>query len=132
MTNQRLTMTQDDIATTLAGLAAALAVLVPIVPRLYARIKRDNKVDGSDEAALKHLDAAVAHWKGLYETAWKQIAKERELRELAERRTTATVMEVEELRGEVAALRRQIEHLTTTVKHYQSAPIPGAGVAPTA
>lgn len=116
--------TGQSLYTILAGIAAGIATLAAVLPRIYSKVKRDNKADGTDEAALAHVDAAVAHWKTLYETAWAQVGKERALRERAEERTVATVAEVENLRGEVAALRRQVEHLTSVIQHYQS--VPGA------
>ena len=110
------------IGTIAAGLLAALAILY----RGFGKLRRGNQQDGTDVETLKALDAAVAHWRSLYETAWKQVGKERELREQAEARATNAFSEIENLRGEVAALRREIEHLTATVHHYQTA----AGSAP--
>ena len=100
-----------------AGVLAALAILY----RGFGKLRRDNQQDGTDVETLKALDAAVLHWRRLYETAWKQVGRERELRELAETRATSAFSEIESLRGEVAALRREIEHLTATVHHYQTA-----------
>lgn len=107
--------------TILGTIAAGVVVIAGMLYRGFGKLRRDNQVDGTDIETLKALDSAVAHWRGLYETAWKQVAKERELREVAETRASAAFSEIENLRGEVAALRREIEHLTATVKHYQTA-----------
>ena len=90
-----------------AGVLAALAVLY----RGWAKLRHDNQKDSTDIETLKALDAAVAHWRGLYEVAWKQVGKERELREHAEARATMAFEEIEKLRSEVAALRREVEKL---------------------
>lgn len=104
------------------AIAGGVLVIIAVVYRGFAKLRRDNQKDGTDVETLKALDAAVVHWRGLYETAWAQVAKERELREKAEARATTTWLEVESLRSEVAALRREIEYLTATVQHAKGAP----------
>lgn len=91
-----------------AGVLAAVAVLY----RGYNKLRRDNQQDGTDLETLRALDSAVNHWRSLYETAWAQVAKERMLREAAELRVASAFSEIEKLRGEVAALRREVEKLT--------------------
>lgn len=112
----------EDVGTLIGTIAGGILVVIAVVYRGFAKLKRDNQVDGTDVETLKALDAAVLHWRTLYETAWKQVAKEREMRERAESRASQTLQEVESLRSEVAALRREIEHLSATVQHYQTAP----------
>lgn len=120
--------TGQTLYTLIASIAAGIAVLVPVVPRIYSTLRRDNKRDRTEEAGLRVIERAVEiAVKRANESeaaAWRQAAKERELRELAEARTSTTMSEVENLRGEVAKLRRQIEHLTSVIQHYQS--VPGA------
>ena len=113
----RLGMENDG--TLLGTIAGGLLVIVAVVYRGFAKLKRDNQVDGTEAETLRMLDAAVLHWRTLYETAWKQVAKERELRERAEQRHTQALEEIEALRSEVAALRREIEQLTDTVRQHK-------------
>lgn len=118
---ERIGMDTND-GTLIGAIAAGVTVIVGALYRGVGKLRRDNQQDSTDAETLKALDAAVLHWRSLYETAWKQVAKERELREHAESRASAAFSEIEMLRSEVAALRREIEHLTATVKHYQTAP----------
>lgn len=94
-----------------AGITAAVAILYT----LWNNLKKTGQESETEVEALKLVQAAVEHWKGLYDVAWAQVVKERELRELAETRAAAAVQEVEGLRSEVAALKRQIEQLTAKV-----------------
>lgn len=115
-------MIDTNDGTLLGAIGAGAVAILATLYRGFGKLRRDNQQDGTDVETLRALDAAVLHWRTLYETAWKQVGKERELRELAETRTTAAFSEIENLRGEVASLRREIEHLSATLQHYQSAP----------
>lgn len=94
-----------------AGILAALGILYT----LWGNLRKNGQVAETETDALKMVSAAVEHWKGLYDTAWAEAKKERELRLAAEQRASLAVQEVEGLRTEVAALRRQIEHLTAQI-----------------
>lgn len=119
---ERMGMLESNDGTIAGAIAAGVTIIVAVLYRGFGILRRDNQQDGTDVETLRALDAAVLHWRNLYETAWKQVARERELRELAETRAAAAFSEIEKLRGEVAMLRREIEHLTATVQHYQTAP----------
>lgn len=94
-----------------AGVTAAVAILYT----LWNNLRTSGQAADTETDALKMVSAAVEHWKGLYEVAWEQVKKERELREAAERRSQMAVEEVEGLRSEVATLRREIERLTAQI-----------------
>lgn len=65
----------------------------------------------ADTSSLELMGAAVAHWKGLHDEAWAQVKQERKLRAEAEDRLARALTDIEKLRSEVAALRREIEQL---------------------
>ena len=111
---ERIGMEPND-GTLLGAIAGGLLVVIAVVYRGYSKLRHDNQIDGTEAETLRMLDAAVLHWRTLYETAWKQVAKERELREKAEARTSAAFAEIENLRAEVAALRREVEKLTAAL-----------------
>lgn len=94
-----------------AGLTAAVAILYT----LWGNLRKNSAETDTETEALRLVSAAVEHWKGLYDVAWEQVGKERQLREAAEQRGQLAVQEVEGLRSEVAELRRQIEHLTAQI-----------------
>ncbi|QUN28694.1 hypothetical protein KB879_01595 [Cupriavidus sp. KK10] len=104
-----------DIGAVLGTIAGTLVVGSALIFRAWTRLKLDHQIGSSEEAALKTLTAAVENWKGLYETAWQQVVKERELRESAEHRATETTRELEELRAQVAELKREVQRLTVAV-----------------
>ena len=95
-----------------AGIVAALAILYT----LWGKLNVSRTEADVDSDTLKLVGAAVEHWRNLYEVAQGQVLSERALREAAERRGAAAVAQVEDLRGEVATLRREIERLTAMVK----------------
>lgn len=97
-----------------ASITAGLVVLY----NLWGKMRTERAGDDTETEALKTVRAAVEQWKTLSDTAWAQVSKEREMRLAAEQRASLAVQEVEGLRGEVASLRREIEHLTATVAAY--------------
>lgn len=97
--------------TVAAGLTAAVAILYT----LWGNLRKNGQEAVTEGDALKMAAAAIEQWKSLYDVAWDQVKKERALREMAESRSATAVQEVEGLRGEVAALKRQIEHLTAQI-----------------
>lgn len=104
-----------DIGAVLGTIAGTLVVGSALIFRAWTRLKLDHQIGSSEEAALKTLTAAVENWKSLYETAWMQVTKEREMREAAEKRATETTRELEELRAQVAELKREVQRLTVAV-----------------
>jgi len=98
-----------------AGVTAAVAILYT----LWGNLRKSGQAAETETDALKMVSAAVEHWKGLYEVAWEQVKKEREMRMSAELRAQTAVEEVEGLRSEVATLRREIERLTAMVSTMQ-------------
>jgi beta-phosphoglucomutase-like phosphatase (HAD superfamily) len=108
-------MVFKDIGAVLGTIAGTLVVGSALIFRAWSRLKLEHQIGTTEEAALKTLAAAVENWKGLYDTAWAQVVKERELREAAENRATATMHELEELRAQVAELKREVQRLTVAV-----------------
>lgn len=98
-------------------IAAGLAAAVGILYRAWSRLRLGNTSDNTDSQTLRMLSAAVEHWKGLYDTAWEQVKKERQMREEAEARVVSVVEKMELLRDEVATLRREVEALTYQLQH---------------
>ncbi|WP_454737580.1 hypothetical protein [Cupriavidus necator] len=108
-------MVFKDIGAVLGTIAGTLVVGSALIFRAWSRLKLDHQIGTSETAALKTLSAAVENWKGLYETVWAQVIKEREMRESAEKRASETTRELEELRGQVAELKREVQRLTDAV-----------------
>ena len=106
-----------QLGTYVATVAGGIVVLVGIIVRGWSALKRSSQQDTTDADTLKLLQAAVDHWKTLYDAAWAQVKKERELREVAEARTQGITAEVEELRKQVATLERKIDMLQATFPH---------------
>lgn len=104
-----------DIGTVLGTIAGALVVGSALIFRAWTRLKLDHQIGSSEEAALRTLNAAVENWRSLYEHASMQVVKEREMREAAELRAMDTTRELEELRGQVAELKREVQRLTEAV-----------------
>lgn len=104
-----------DIGTVLGTIAGTLVVGSALIFRAWTRLKIEHQIGNSEEAALKTLTAAAESWKGLYETAWKQVGQEREMREAAERYASETMRELEDLRAQVAELKREVQRLTDAV-----------------
>jgi len=100
----------DMVITILVSLLTGLGA----VYLAWKRIIKMGTQTTSDISTLKLIDAAVAHWKELHEEAWEQVKAERERREKAETRLQLALDQIESLRSEVAALRRDIEKLTAT------------------
>jgi hypothetical protein len=108
-----------DIGTVLGTIAGALLVGSALIFRAWTRLKVDHQIGTSETAALKTLSAAVENWRALYDVAWQQVTKERELREAAEQRARETTKELEQLRAQVAALERDVQRLTVAVNRQQ-------------
>lgn len=106
------------------GVVVVASMLYALWDKLTANRATKAAADNTESMALRTVDVAVSHWQKLYDVAMAHATRERELRELAERareasdlRAAATMQEVEGLRGEVAALKRQIEHLSDLITH---------------
>lgn len=108
-----------DIGTVLGTLAGAMVVAGMLVYKAWSRFKLDQQVGSTETQTLQMLDAAVAHWKELHDTAWSQVVKERELREAAEQRGRETAADVDKLRSRVATLERKIDQLQALVDKHQ-------------
>lgn len=102
-----------------AGITAGLAILYTLIGTL----RKNNAESTTETEALVMVRSAVEHWKGLYEVAWAQVGKERELRDAAEKRASLAIEEVEGLRSEVAGLKRQIEALSATINKLTGAQV---------
>lgn len=106
----------SQLATQVATISAGVVVILAILLRGWSFLRRTSQADNTETETLRLLQAAVDHWRGLYDTAWEQVKKERQLRESAEMRAAETMTEVEALRGEVAEMQRKIDHLTALVR----------------
>lgn len=105
----------QNIGAVLGTIAAALVAGSALIYRAWARLKLDRQQANTETATLQLLDAAVVKWKTLYDTAWEQVVKERDLRMQAESRAAKATSDVEVLRSEVASLQREVERLTSIV-----------------
>lgn len=109
----------NNIGTALGVISGGLLAALALLYQSYKRLKLYNQMGETESSTLLLLNAAVQHWRGLYDVAWEQVGKEREHREAAEKRAIAVIAEVEELRAHVASLEREITRLTALVKlHY--------------
>lgn len=78
----------------------------------WRRLIRAGTQAKTDTINMELMGSAVAHWKSLHDEAWAQVRKERELREAAEQKAASAMRSIENLRNEVAELRRQVADLT--------------------
>ncbi len=106
------------------GVVVVATMLYALWDKLTANRATKAAADNTETSALRTVDVAVSHWQKLYDVAMAQATRERELREISDRkceasehRAATTMAEVEGLRGEVAALKRQIEHLSDLITH---------------
>jgi polyhydroxyalkanoate synthesis regulator phasin len=127
MTTATLEFSMPEALSTGAGLwgtiAAGITAAVAILYTLVGNLKKNSAENDTETEALRMVSAAVEHWKGLYDVLLTQVQREREQREAAEQRAMLAINEVEGLRGEVAALKRQIDQLSATINKLTGAQV---------
>jgi hypothetical protein len=127
MTTATLEFSMPEALTTGAGLwgtiAAGITAAVAILYTLWGNLKKTGAENDTETEALRMVSAAVEHWKGLYDVLLTQVQREREQREAAEQRAMLAINEVEGLRSEVAALKRQIDQLSATINKLTGAQV---------
>jgi hypothetical protein len=127
MTVATMELNMPDAITSGPGLwgtiAAGLTVVVAMLYTLWGNLRKNGAENDTETEALRMVGAAVEHWKGLYDVLQTQVLREREQREAAEQRAMLAINEVEGLRGEVAALKRQIDQLSATINKLTGAQV---------